>query len=149
MNQSEAGLVLAKCGAFDNRKPSPVVVQAWADSLDPSLPVGDALRFVTEHYAQSRDWIMPADLNRRWTEERRRRVSAVSLADYPPPPQDASPTEFLHMRQAFVEAIGAGHDVKTAAIVAHKSVGRTPPTLEPTQSRPVDFGHALKTTKEN
>ena len=74
MTPQEAAVVLGKCAAYDNRRPDPATTAAWAEALDPNLTLADALAIVRDHYAESRDWIMPADINHRSRDIRRQRI---------------------------------------------------------------------------
>ena len=143
MNLQEATLVLAKIAAFDNRKPSKAAANGWAEALDARMPVQFALNFVSQHYANSRDWLMPADINRAWGEQRKARIAQVSAADYPPGPDE--PQKFLAFRRAFVDAIGDGADLDTAEGYAWRQIGMTKPELLPASHDPVlDLETTLK-----
>lgn len=124
-----ASHVLAKCAAFDNRKPNEATVLAWAEALDP-MPLADAYRFVTDHYAASNDWIMPADLNRSWRQLSRKRLEAVPQHQRPLPPQDVTATEYLKFRKAVNTALQAGMSLQETSAYAHHEIGRTQPNPE-------------------
>lgn len=123
MNTEQAAAVLAKCAAFDNRKPSAAVVHAWAEALHPDMSVNDALEFVSEHYAETNQWLMPADLNRAFRKRRRQRLDAVPDAAYPLPPANVSPVNYLTFTRTVRRSIGAGLSPMDAAMLAHDSIG--------------------------
>lgn len=139
MNTAEALSLLGTCSAFDNRKsenPAQAKVQAaaWAEALQPTMPLAWAKRAVVQHYAATRDWIMPSDLNSLWEAERRTRIAAVPIADYPDYPPDLDGPEYLRFRRGFVDAIGAGADRATAERAAWTAIGRPLPKPEDTLS---------------
>lgn len=139
-----AAAVLAKASAYDNRRPQGttiaeraesqrITVAAWAEALD-DMTRADALDAVTEHYASTRDWLMPADINRIVATHRRARITADhSLGPaYPDGLGDDPALEaaWIAHRQ---EAIGQGATRTQAAAYAWERINRTPPhTLEAT-----------------
>lgn len=131
MNLKDATTVLGKCSAFDNRQPTQATALAWSEALA-DMPVRDALDFVTTHYASSREWIMPSDLNRAWVELKRARLSAVPQAQRPLPPQDADATEFLTFQKAVTSGISRGLPLPDVNRAAYAAIGRTPELEAPT-----------------
>jgi len=71
MTPGEAGRVLAKAAAFDQRTVGHADALAWAEALD-GIDHADALAAVTGHYRVSTSRIMPADVRRLANEERLR-----------------------------------------------------------------------------
>lgn len=138
MNQTDVTTILAKCSAYDNRKPAQATVAAWMDALD-DMPLADALQFVTDHYRVSRDWIMPADLNREWQQLRAARQRAISEADRPVAPGDLSPEQFLTFRRALTRAVSEGVPVGGLATVAYAAIGREPEPKQITQTHHIDY----------
>lgn len=64
--------------AFDNREPSTAADTAWAAALTHlGVEFADAEQAIIEHYAESNDWIMPADVGYRATAIRRNREHAA------------------------------------------------------------------------
>jgi hypothetical protein len=63
MNEAEASIVLAHVQAFDRRTVGESDIRAWWRALD-DVPLDDAVEAVIEHYRESRDWMMPADVRR-------------------------------------------------------------------------------------
>lgn len=124
--------ILMKCSAYDNRKPDPATIAAWAEALDPDITLDDGLRIVRDHYAESRDWIMPADINRRSRDIRRQRVANV-LENRLPIPDGLGDEPHLEIawRKAFTRAIGDGLDLDTASAAAWQHINRTPPPQLP------------------
>lgn len=133
MNQEQSGIILAKCSAFDNRKPSLAVAQAWSEALDPSVTVQDALQIVVAHYAQSREWIMPVDINRESRRIQRERLDAVKASGAIEPPSEIQDGRaYADWKQAAVDAIKRGATRTQAEAHAWHSIGHAPPTIEPT-----------------
>ena len=88
MNPTEAAKVLAKAAAYDNRQATQAAALAWAEALDPDLPLQDALRIVGEHYRDERAWVMPADINRRWRSLGKARLETAVRMGLPAPPDE-------------------------------------------------------------
>jgi hypothetical protein len=61
MTPSDAAIVLALCATYDRRTIGRADATAWGRILG-DAEVRDALQAVDDWYAQSRDWIMPADV---------------------------------------------------------------------------------------
>ena len=133
MTPHEAGQVLAKAAAFDNRQPSAAAALAWSQALDPALTVRDAHQLITEHYSQTRDWIMPADLNHAASDLRRKRVRAeLDRGGQFFPPRELAPADEVAWRQAVARAIGAGASRREAEISGWATIGQPIPVIETT-----------------
>ena len=144
MNQEQAGIILAKCSAFDNRKPSLASAEAWADALDPKLNVPDALAIVVAHYRASREWIMPADINREGKRIRLERIRAAKAQGEILPPVALEPHIFTRWCQTATDAIGAGADRTSAEAAAWHAIGQQPPAIEATINHQINtnqIGH--------
>ena len=76
MRLSEAGELLALIKAYDNRSFNEETSAAWYDLLSP-YTLAEAKHAVKKHYAESRDWLMPADVLRIIKTERRNRLARV------------------------------------------------------------------------
>lgn len=61
MNEIETGKLLTFISGLDNRKISKEVVLAWHQLLD-DTHFDDAIEAAKQHYRESREWLMPADL---------------------------------------------------------------------------------------
>lgn len=128
MTPQEAAVVLGKCAAFDNRRPDPSTIAAWAEALDPDVTLADALDIVRDHYAESRDWIMPADINRRSRDIRRQRTAAI-FENRTPIPDGLGDEPHLEIawRKAVMRGVGDGLTLDDAQARAWHDIGRTPP----------------------
>ena len=76
MRLTETGELLALISAYDNRNFNKETTAAWYDLLSP-YTLAEAKHAVKKHYAESRDWLMPADVLRIIKAERRNRVARV------------------------------------------------------------------------
>ncbi|RYE40894.1 MAG: hypothetical protein EOP24_39000 [Hyphomicrobiales bacterium] len=77
MTPADAAELLTLASAYDNRKPSREVSQAWAAALRNLEPMECHLAIVS-HYTESSAWLMPAMIRER-VEAERRRISAEVL----------------------------------------------------------------------
>lgn len=128
MNPQEATQVLAKAAAFDNRQPDQAAALAWAEALDPDLPLADALRIVGEHYREERAWVMPADINRRWRTLGKARLETAVRMGLPEPPDELAddPAAWAAWKKAQIAAVKAGCDGTQTEARAWHAIGRTP-----------------------
>jgi hypothetical protein len=78
----EAAAVLATAAAFDRRTVGEVDVRAWAEVLS-DVSVADALAGVKEHYANTSDFLMPADVRRVARRRVRERLEATAVPPVP------------------------------------------------------------------
>ena len=76
MRLTETGELLALISAYDNRNFNKETTAAWYDLLSP-YTLAEAKHAVKKHYAESRDWLMPADVLRIIKTERRNRLARV------------------------------------------------------------------------
>lgn len=85
MTVEQAAMVLAKISTLDARinaqtaETARAKAQAWAEVLDPAMPVEWALAHVLDHYRSKRDLVMPADLNTAWRALRDRQRAQESI----------------------------------------------------------------------
>lgn len=128
MNPTEAAQVLAKAAAYDNRQATHAAALAWAEALDPDMPLQDALRIVGEHYRDERNWVMPADINRRWRALGKARLETAVRMGLPAPPDELAdnPGDWAAWKQAQIRAIKAGCDGAQADARAWHAIQRTP-----------------------
>lgn len=129
MNTADAAEALAMCAAYDNRTPTRIAAEAWAAAL-PDIRVEDVKTAIVDHYGQSREWIMPADIATAVRVIRARRLADAST---PQPPETIDPDDvpkMLAWTRARNAAIGDGHDESTADRIACATVNVTRPTLE-------------------
>ncbi len=76
MTPAEAATLLAMAAAYDGRMrlqntaEIAIQAQAWAAALDERITFDDGRRLVIDHYAASREVIMPANINEAWWRRR-------------------------------------------------------------------------------
>lgn len=129
-----AATVLAKAAIFDQRKlgtqeEARLKVAAWAEALHPDTTEEDACRAVSEHYASSRDWLMPIDINRLTARYRADRLRRVKI---PPPPRSLAddPLAELAWEGAYRTAIATGATTAAAYALADDTIARRLPRKE-------------------
>lgn len=76
MNPSDTGRVLAKMAAYDSRTVGIADIAAWHEIVG-GLDYDDCLTAVRDHYTESRDRCMPADVVKRVKAIQRERLNAV------------------------------------------------------------------------
>lgn len=143
MNPQEAAQVLAKAAAYDNRQATQAAALAWAEALDKDLPLQDALHIVSEHYRDERNWVMPADINRRWRTLGKARLETATRMGLPGPPDELAdtPGDWIAWQRAQIRAIKAGCDALQAEARAWRAIQRTPrqPRELPSQPPPAEW----------
>jgi hypothetical protein len=70
MTPEETGRLLGICAAYDNRNVDESSLYAWYRVVG-DLPYGACETAVINHYSNSREWIMPADIRGRVKREQR------------------------------------------------------------------------------
>jgi hypothetical protein len=105
MNLSDTGRVLALASGYDNRKLDETVAVAW-HAIIGDLDFTDCCHVVRDHYARSRDWLMPADIR---DGVRRLRNDRLARTPDPVPAIDPDrPREFIHAVRETRRAIADG-----------------------------------------
>jgi hypothetical protein len=89
MTPAEAAIVLARAAIFDKRTVGEIEAHAWAKALG-GIPLPDAVEAVDQHYAATRDWLMPSDVRHG---VRRIRQLRLDRAGDPVPDADPDDTE--------------------------------------------------------
>ena len=94
MTPAEAAQLLAMAAAYDGRmrltSPDEIAIQAqaWAAALDERITFDQGRELVIDHYASSREVIMPANINQAWWRKR-----AEIMATHIDPPPKADPDD--------------------------------------------------------
>lgn len=116
MTPAEAGVLLAGISKFDNRKPgtedeAKMTATLWAGALH-DVSLADAGAAVTQHFATSTEYLMPAHIRTIV-----KRVRAKRIEDHPPltPPADLSPLETTAWLKDARRRIGDGETLDTDA----------------------------------
>lgn len=97
MKPSEAAVILAKISAYDRRTSGDADAEAWAEALDGQVTIQDALTAVRDHFRESTEWLMPAEVIRRAREIRRRRVREIGTPDVPADLTQAQEREWVRV----------------------------------------------------
>ena len=113
MNAEQAGQVLAKCASYDRRKTGEAEVIAWLQVLG-DLRYADCEQAVIGHYAETREWIMPADIRIRVKEARHQRIKDAGGIPAPPPELLDDPAAYGAALQAAATALADGRDPEAA-----------------------------------
>ena len=67
MNLSDISILLGFIGIYDLRvQVDELKVRAWAESLDSDLPLVEAKKIVSFHYANSDQAVNPSHINKQW-----------------------------------------------------------------------------------
>lgn len=132
-----ATALLMKCSAFDNRKPDPATIAAWAEALDESVTLQDGLAIITSHYANSREWIMPADVNRIHRQIQRQRIETVLTSSAHTIPEGLGDTPRLEIEwgRYLRRAVEQGHSLEEAKVIAWEKIGKPAPQALPEHPR--------------
>ena len=128
MTPADAAEVLALAAAFDNRSVGEANALAWSAAVDERVSVADAKRIVTEHYARTREWVMPSDVNAASAILRRTRLDRMATPE-PPETLNGDPGLELTWQRAYRRAIGDGHDESMADLIACRTVGTFRPQI--------------------
>ncbi|WP_052069774.1 hypothetical protein [Streptacidiphilus albus] len=100
MTPSQIAELLGMCSAFDRRTVGAMDVTAWHRVLG-DIDATDAQQAVADHYSDTRDWIMPADIRRRVKALRAGRLAAAH------PVYDGRPDETGAQSAAAIRALAA------------------------------------------
>lgn len=120
--------MLTACALFDNRTISDLTAKAWSKAIAPIVTYSDAVEAVADHYAESSEWIMPADINRRVRAIRRTRTAALAP---PAPPEPLTADRDLAWRREYTRVIGDGKGRDEAEEHANHILGLQPAQLVP------------------
>ena len=124
MTPSQTAELLAMCSAFDRRTVGNMDITAWHRVLG-DVDATDAQQAVADHYADSREWIMPADIRRRVKALRAARITHAHAL------YDGRPDETGAQSAASIRALNAtaasGHIPARAIHTAIDNPAATPP----------------------
>lgn len=143
MNRAETAILLALCTSFDRRTVGEADVRAWHAVLG-DVDHKQAEAAVFAHYAESRDWIMPADIRQHVRTTRRAAAADIQGPGLPAEIPDADPDDV----PAYLEALRAqrtraaiGQPTKLRPIAELVSaVGREVPAEHAAVRRPGPLG---------
>jgi hypothetical protein len=118
MNDIEVSKLLALMALADNRKPPEddearmAMIEFWLGMVG-DLRYADAAIAVRDHYRESREWVMPADIRQRVAEIRKQRIEAAPPVEIPEHLADR-PLEARDWKQRTLAAIADGADPQLA-----------------------------------
>ena len=140
MEAHDVQVILAKCAAFDNRKPDPMAVAAWSEALDRDVTVQDALAAVSTYYSQTRQWIMPSDVNAACRALRAQRIrdEIDARGHLLPDGLGDEPAAEARWRKASLHALGQGATREQASEYAWRTIYMTPPPTVITEHHTVN-----------
>lgn len=114
MTADEVGKLLGLMALADNRKPPEddegrkAMIGFWLGMIG-DLSYADAVQAVRDHYRESREWIMPADVRRGVKAIRQARLDAAGPTEIPPELADR-PIEAREWLQRTRDAIADGQE---------------------------------------
>lgn len=138
-----AAVALSKASAFDNRKMNTqqereLTIRAWAEALHPDTTQQDALDAVTEHYAATSQWIMPAHINKITARYRAERLNLDTLTIPVPEGLGDEPATEVAWQAAWLEAVKSGDSGQVAQEAAWAAIKRPmPKQIESTEKQDV------------
>lgn len=122
--QSEAARILAYAAASDNRTVTEAAALAWSRQLAHYVTFEDAAVAIDQHYARTRDFVMPADVN---AGVKRLRVARIDSAPFGEIPDGLSEPQHRAWLGAYRAALGDGQTPGDAQAAADEAVGATRP----------------------
>ena len=126
MNLSDISILIGFVGIYDLRvQIDEMKVRAWAESLDFDLPLEDAKKIVSWHYANFDSAINPSHINREWRRRladsrERERSRLMSLEFEEQAKKKASPEFVAQIKKELLEKLNRGKDAPPPA--AHGQV---------------------------
>lgn len=127
MTPAEAAIVLATASAFDRRTVGEADTEAWALAL-PGVRLEDAREAVVKHYQQTREFLMPSDVN---AIVGRTKAYRRSQAELPNPPRALDDAKHGIWLGAFWRAIDDGQTQAVAERYAANMAGCELDPVEP------------------
>jgi hypothetical protein len=112
MTDDEVIDLLTFMASYDRRTVGRTDVAAWRLVVS-DLLFADAERAVAAHYAESRDFAMPADIRKRVKDIRAERIRR-SVIEAPPPELASDPREYQRVLQENIRKAGDGEGILAA-----------------------------------
>lgn len=110
MDEFEIRGLLAAAMVYDNRKPGEAAILGWAEAARRGRwTYGEALNAIHAHYAESREFLMPADVTQ-YIRARRRRPAPVRALLAEPDRVPADPDRVAELVGALARRLGWRRD---------------------------------------
>lgn len=119
MNLREAGQLLIKAQAYDNRTIGEMNIQAWAEALA-EVDYTMALDAVTTHYFSTAEWIGPSHIRRHVREVELQRMRDVGPPNYP---SGLTQVQERAYRLLWLDAVKRGRSADEATAAADAELG--------------------------
>lgn len=145
MNLREAGQLLIKAQAYDNRTIGEMNIQAWAEALA-EVDYTLALDAVTTHYRSTHEWIGPSHIRQYVRDVERQRMRDAGPPDYP---SGLTQIQERAYRLLWLDAVkrGAPAEQATAATDAELGYRRLKLVEAPAEARAALDGYRVKGVK--
>jgi hypothetical protein len=108
LTPSEAAEVLAVAKLVDNRQFDATTAMAWAQLLEPTITLDEALQALARHFATSTDYLMPAHVNQQVAAVRLERKQRIRDAGPPDFPDGLTYAQEQDYRRAYHNLVGNG-----------------------------------------
>jgi hypothetical protein len=116
MNLSDISILIGFVGIYDLRiQVDELKVRAWGESLDSDIPLDEAKKIVSWHYANFDSAINPSHINREWRRRladsrERERSRLMSLEFEENEKKKASPEFVAQIKKELLEKLNRGKD---------------------------------------
>lgn len=116
MNLSDISILIGFVGIYDLRvQVDELKVRAWGESLDSDIPLDEAKKIVSWHYANFDSAVNPSHINREWRRRladsrERERSRLMSLEFEENEKKKASPEFVAQIKKELLEKLNRGKD---------------------------------------
>lgn len=116
MNLSDISILIGFVGIYDLRvQVDELKVRAWGESLDSDIPLDEAKKIVSWHYANFDSAVNPSHINREWRRRladsrERERSRLMSLEFEEMEKKKASPEFVAQIKKELLEKLNRGKD---------------------------------------
>ena len=116
MNLSDISILIGFVGIYDLRvQVDELKVRAWGESLDSDIPLDEAKKIVSWHYANFDSAVNPSHINREWRRRladsrERERSRLMSLQFEEMEKKKASPEFVAQIKKELLEKLNRGKD---------------------------------------
>jgi hypothetical protein len=131
LTPSEAAKVLAVAKLVDNRQFNEETAVAWAQMLEPTVTLPEALAAVQRHLSSSTEYLVPAHVNQQVAAVRAERRQRIKDAGPPDFPDDLTYAQEQVYRRRYHELVGDGMSRDDAQAAADSEGGFTRRAVAP------------------